>query len=1071
MTLVRELCARTRNIPKMDPHAPQFSEIDLYRFLIRLDDAIRPLVDPEQITLTAATILGQYLGVNRCAYAYVEDEIDSFTLTGNYTNGVPSIVGRYRSTNFGEEFVRLSRLGEAYVVDDAETDPRVVSAEDVIESYRATQIRAVICVPVIKTGRFVACMAVHQNEPRHWQEHEVKLLFMVANRCWESIERNRIALELRNNENRYRTLVESVSSVIWHTDANGAMFRRDASWEAFTGQSFEQYCGTGWIEAIHPEDREVLKQMWESVLRQDRPREVSYRLRRHDGQYRHVVSRAASIKNEDGKITEWVGSCTDVTESRLETQRYQEARERAERALIAGEVGTWVWDIVHNLLHVDRNIAQMFDLAESDPPPLPVEHYVALMHPEDQERVVRSIAQSVESESSYRAEFRIVSAHREHRHVLARGRIERDAAGVAIRMPGVLLDVTDRVHAEQALRESEERLRMLANTIPQMAWIANADGWIHWFNDRWYHYTGTTLEQVQGWGWQCVHDPDMLPEVKRRWEATITKFEPFEMVVPLRGADGRFRNFYTLISPLRDANGKVVSWFGTNTDITQLEEAEQALRDSEERMREGLVAARMAVWDWNLVSGEVKFAANSAEAFGISWANQEEGWNTIYPDDRPSLQEAVEKALAETGHYELTVRMIDPADKELRWVDIRGRVLHDAHGMATSVRGVLLDVTDRKRAEEALRDEHKRKDEFLAMLAHELRNPLSPISAAAQILPMISKDEKRLLNTANIISRQIGHITKIIDDLLDVSRVNRELVTIELNPVDMRAVVREAVDQVTSLIDAGHHRLTLQIPPEPARVSGDRTRLTQVVTNLLSNAAKYTPPGGDILLALKVDDAGLELMVRDNGMGLSAELLPHVFELFVQGKRTLARSQGGLGLGLSLVKNLISLHGGSVLARSDGEGKGSEFTVRLPRLLEMPESSAPESESRPVPSEDGLRIMVVDDNVDAAQSLGMLLEAQGHRIWIEYDGTSALRQAVHHLPDIFILDIGLPDMDGYALAQQLHALPGASRSIFIALSGYGQQQDRKLSQSAGFDFHLVKPVDVPALMALFKQRK
>jgi PAS domain S-box-containing protein len=774
----------------MDQHS-HFSEIDQYRFLIKLDDALRTLVDSEEITRTAATILGQYLRVNRCAYAYVEDDRDSFTLTGDYNNGVPSIVGTYNLSSFGAEFVQLSREGLPYVVEDTQTDPRVA---DVQEAYRQTQIGSVISVPIIKAGKFVAGMAVHQTTSRAWQDYEIKLLSMVASRIWESIERNRIANELRDNETRYRTLVESISSIVWHTDANGAMNREESSWGNFTGQSFEEYKGSGWLDAIHPEDKSILEQVWVQIAQGNPPKEVIYRLRRNDGQYRQVISRATAIRAADGSVKEWVGNCTDITDSVEHNRRLHETRERLDHALAAAEVGTWVWNLANNLVYGDKNLARLFGVADSDTQAFPVEKYMVSIHPEDRDRVSHIIQHDIESGSdTFNAEYRIVQPGGQTIHVIGRGKIERDATGNAIRMSGATLDVTNRVKADQALRESEERLRHLANTIPHMAWIANADGWITWYNNRWYDYTGTTLEEVEGWGWQKVHDPDFLPKVKEQWEATLLRAEPFEMIVPLSGKDGQFRRFFTLISPLRNDQGEVVQWFGTNTDVTPLEEAQQALQESEEKLREGLVAARMAVWDWNLLTGEVEFTANSEEAFGHSWATEKEGWSNVHPDDRQGLREIIDKAVAECTDYDATVRMVRPVDQEIIWVDIRGKVKCDETGKPVAIRGVFLDVTDRKRAEEALREEHRRKDEFLAMLAHELRNPLSPISASAQLLPLIAKDENRLRNTMQIISRQINHITKIVDDLLDVSRVNRGLVKIEKEPLDLRSIIREAL--------------------------------------------------------------------------------------------------------------------------------------------------------------------------------------------------------------------------------------------------------------------------------------
>jgi len=363
-----------------------------------------------------------------------------------------------------------------------------------------------------------------------------------------------------------------------------------------------------------------------------------------------------------------------------------------------------------------------------------------------------------------------------------------------------------------------------------------------------------------------------------------------------------------------------------------------------------------------------------------------------------------------------------------------------------------------QRQQERLEREHQRKDEFLAMLAHELRNPLAPISSAAQLLRVLFADVPRIKDVSGVISRQVAHMTHLVDDLLDVSRVTRGLVTINQTTVELGAVLREAAEQIKPVIDARKHSLTLEIAPEPLPVCGDRTRLVQVAANLLNNAAKYTPDGGVLHVTLARQDGMAVLQVRDNGIGIGADLLPVVFDLFTQAERTPDRAQGGLGLGLALVKKLVELHGGAVEVSSAGQGQGSTFTVRLP-LLAASAGTATAPAAAAVPAALGpLRILVVDDNVDAAQTLGMLLETAGHAVTVEHSAQAALARAGEGRFDIVLLDIGLPDMSGHELAGALQQLPNCVGCALVAVSGYGQEQDRRLSHDAGFDAHLVKPV-------------
>ena len=369
------------------------------------------------------------------------------------------------------------------------------------------------------------------------------------------------------------------------------------------------------------------------------------------------------------------------------------------------------------------------------------------------------------------------------------------------------------------------------------------------------------------------------------------------------------------------------------------------------------------------------------------------------------------------------------------------------------------------RLTEELQAGDRKKDDFLAMLGHELRNPLAPISAGAEFLRRIATDNPRVLRTSEVISRQVGHMTKIINDLLDVSRVTRGLITLDKADIDMGDIVSAAIEQVRPLIELRRHTLNVTVTDQSAVVHVDRARLVQVVSNLLTNAAKYTDEGGHIDVTVGCSNDEVWVAVQDDGVGISHALMPEIFDLFTQGSRAIDRNLGGLGLGLALVKHLVGAHHGSVDAYSEGPGRGARFVVRLPRV------SAPAHASRdrpaPVaPSGEELRIMVVDDNIDAAESLAQLLTLEGHGVLVAHDGPSALSQAQREHVDVFILDIGLPGMDGIELARRLRAMPAGASAMLIALTGYGQATDHQKSTNAGFDHHLVKPADLDALRVL-----
>jgi signal transduction histidine kinase/CheY-like chemotaxis protein len=378
-------------------------------------------------------------------------------------------------------------------------------------------------------------------------------------------------------------------------------------------------------------------------------------------------------------------------------------------------------------------------------------------------------------------------------------------------------------------------------------------------------------------------------------------------------------------------------------------------------------------------------------------------------------------------------------------------------------------LTDQEALNEALRRADQRKDEFLAMLAHELRNPLAPIVSAATMLSNFELQPSMVQRAADIIARQAGHMTSLIDDLLDVSRVTRGKVELEFVELDLKDVLADAVEQVRPLIEKHGHRLVLEAVPAPALVVGDRKRLVQVMTNLLSNAAKYTLEGGRIEVRLATRGALLDLTIRDDGIGMSPELIASAFDLFSQGTRGLDRSQGGLGIGLALVRSLLKLHGGEVTAASDGPGCGSTFRVTLPLSSRAAAAAPAAGGDAPQGNPAALRIGVVDDNEDAAVTLALLLETLGHTVSVAHSARAALEALPAFEPDVCLLDIGLPEMNGFELARALRARPGTDHAILIAVTGYAQEKDRAEARAAGFHDLFAKPVDLEVLGAALVQ--
>jgi PAS domain S-box-containing protein len=516
-----------------------------------------------------------------------------------------------------------------------------------------------------------------------------------------------------------------------------------------------------------------------------------------------------------------------------------------------------------------------------------------------------------------------------------------DAAGHPMRMIGVNVDIDGRKRVEHALRQTEEQFRTLADNMSQFAWMADDQGWIFWYNRRWYEYTGTTLDQVKGWGWTRVHHPEHVERVVSRIQRSWDSGEPWEDTFPLRGKDDEYRWYLSRANPIRGADGRVARWFGTHTDVTNQLEAEEALREA-------------------------------------------------------------------------------------------GR----------------------------------RKDEFLATLAHELRNPLAPMRNMLEILKQSDNEPVLLQKARETMERQLTQMVRLVDDLLDVSRITRNKLSLQRQPVDLESIVTQAIETCRPLLDRNRHELDVTLPQAPIWLNGDAVRLAQVFGNLLNNACKYTPAGGRISLVARVEGEDAIVSVKDNGVGIPKRMLSNIFDMFTQVDRSLERSTGGLGIGLTLVQQLVKMHDGQVEVSSDGPGQGSEFTVRLPLGAILPDE-LPEPQASPSVSAPGhRRILVVDDNKDSADSLAMLLKLTGHDSHVAHDGLQAVELAERLRPGVIVLDIGLPRLNGYDACRRIRETAWGGEVVMIALTGWGQEEDRKRSKEAGFDYHIVKPVDHVELMRL-----
>lgn len=628
-----------------------------------------------------------------------------------------------------------------------------------------------------------------------------------------------------------------------------------------------------------------------------------------------------------------------------------------------------------------------------------------------------------------------------------------------------------------ALAQREQELRTLIDNTPAVLTRFDAGFRYLYANAAITRTTGLTPDRLIG-----RTQPELgLPAVLYLpWQQALAavfasgRSEQLELAV---GDGSALTHQATQFVPEFDTEGRVVSVLAVSHDITGLRQVELAARESAQRLHMALSAGHAGAWSLDLPSCTVVWSPENFLRYGRNPSLGQPSYNQwmacVHPDDLSGLMQQIDAVIAgKADELRAECRILHP---ELGpcWLLWMGRVETDDAGRPCRMVGINLDISDRKRLEQALRREDQRKDEFLAVLAHELRNPLAALSTGLQILRAATSDTTSARPVQDMMERQFRHMVRLVDDLLDVSRISNGKIELRRECIAMQTVLEHAVEANQSLLVSAGHDLIYSVDALPIMVDGDLTRLAQVIGNLLHNAIKYTPHGGRIGLAMHVEAAQVVIHVTDDGAGIPPDMVAHVFDLFAQVDHTLHRAQGGLGIGLNVVAELVGMHGGSVTGHSDGLGRGSTFTVRLPLAGNAATRALPVSLTAPgltAPRERLPRVLVVDDNVDAADTMAMILEMVDCKTLTAHDGLSAVAASLSFLPDMVLLDIGLPDIDGYEVASRLRANPSTQGVLLVAVTGWGSASDRLRSTAAGFDAHLTKPIDVATVFTLLQAR-
>jgi PAS domain S-box-containing protein len=887
---------------------------------------------------------------------------------------------------------------------------------------------------------------------------------------------------------RLRTTLASIGDAVITTDAEGRITSLNAVAESLTGWPLAESTGQPLDVVLHlvnEETRRAVENPASKALNQD----VSVGLANHavlvskDGTERPIDDRAAPIRGERGEVLGCVLVFRDVTERRrLEKENANRLRAaRLLAAIVESSDDAIVSKSLDGIIQSWNAAAErLFGFTAKQA----VGRHISLIIPADrigeEDQIIATLKAGQRIDH-----FDTVRVRSDGQLVLVSLTISpvKDESGRVVGASKIARDITGQRRAE----ERERRLLAEAATAnakfqaffdqgPMFAGVMALDGTLLEANRLSLEACGYTKEQVIGKKfWECAwwSPSSELMETIKAGSARAAAGELFRAELPYYVADGSQRVVDFVLLPIKDESGRVLFLAPIGTDTTDRKRAE-ADRQKFVTLVENSTDF-IGMCDLKAIPFFVNRAGLEMVGLdGIEQARRTPVRNFFFPEDQPRIMDEFFPVVLEKGHGEVEVRFRHFKTGQARWMAYKLLTLTDPAGRAVGLATVSQDVTERRRMEDDLRqlaadlsEAARRKDEFLATLAHELRNPLAPIRNALQII-RLSPERQAREQARSLMQRQLEQMVRLVDDLLDVSRISRGKLELRKEQVPLAAAVKSAVETSRPLIDHMGHELTVTLPEQPITLDADLTRLAQVFSNLLNNSAKYMDRGGHIWLTAKQQGRDVVVSVKDTGIGIAADQLPRLFQMFSQVERSLEKAQGGLGIGLTLAKRLAEMHGGRIEAKSEGVNKGSEFVVRLPVAVETSGPLASETEE-PAAPQSSLRILIVDDNRDGADSLAMLLRLMGNDIRTAYDGQEGVDVAGEFRPDVTLLDIGLPKLSGYEACRRIREQPWGKGVVLIAVTGWGQEEDRRRSLEAGFDRHMVKPVDPHALMKLLAE--
>jgi PAS domain S-box-containing protein len=878
-------------------------------------------------------------------------------------------------------------------------------------------------------------------------------------------DRRRAEAALRESEQRFARFMRHLPGLAWIKDERGRyVYANDAAVNAF-GRTREELYGRADEEVFPPATAAQFRENDRQALAGGSVVRAVETLEHPDGVLHSSLVSKFPIPGPDGVATLVGGMAIDITEEMRTRAVLEESEERFRATFEQAAVGIAHVGTDGRWLRVNQKLC---DIVGYGPDELLALTFQDITHPDDLEADLAQVRRLLAGEiGTYAMEKRYFRKDRSQVWINLTVSLVRTPRGDPKYFISVVEDITEQKGVRDALRDSERGFHELADAMPQIVYVLRPDSTAEYLNRRWQAYTGRQTADPADLQ-QLIH-PDDLGPLSGRWEQARASGRGFDCEFRLRGAsDGEYRWFLTRAVPIPGDGGGIARWYGTSTDIHAVRQAQEALRLETAKARRLVESNIIGVI---FADDERILEANDAFLAMVGYTRGDLGagllrWREITPAEHAPADEG---AVAELRRQGSCV----PYQKEYYRKDggripvLLGATSLDANGPPWVC--FVQDMSRIKEAENELKEADRRKDEFLATLAHELRNPLAPLRSGLEVMRLAGGDAGAVERARTMMERQLAQMVRLVDDLLDISRITRGKLRLRRERVDLAGVVRSAVEGSRPLIDAFAQQLAVALPPEPVELDADPVRLSQVFANLLTNAAKYSERGGHIWLTAERRGGEVAVSVKDTGIGIDAEHLPRLFEMFSQAAPALERSQGGLGIGLSLARGLVEMHGGTIEARSEGPGKGSEFIVRLPvadRSSDRGASPAGAGSCSPT-----CRILVADDNRDAADSLAMMLRLLGHEVHAAYDGPEALEAAGWFRPDVALLDLGMPKLNGLEVARHIRGQPCGRGMFLVAVTGWGQEEDKRRAAEAGFDHHLTKPVEPAQLEKLLAERK